>query len=162
MTEPQGIEIPIFRFLCPDCDKTFSIIPSFVEKRHQMALDIKEKIIRKREEGATLSEVERTTTPLPGGQYSVKTIRRWTKVWNERLGRLQAEVWHFLLARLPHICFPKGGAGSLWLVFFELWEQIRQKFKDWGNVCFLHYLNRLEIAVAVAAQTCNPTKDVHR
>jgi hypothetical protein len=151
MTEPQGIEIPIFRFLCPDCDRTFSIIPSFVEKHHQMALDIKEKVIRKREEGATLPEVERSTIPLPGGQYSVKTIRRWTKVWNERLDRLQAEVWRWLLARLPHICFSKGGAGSLWLVFFELWEPVRVKFIDWRDIGFLHYLNRLLISMAVAA-----------
>jgi hypothetical protein len=66
------------------------------------------------------------------------------------------------LAHFPHLCFPKGGAGSLWLVFFELWEQIRQKFNDWSSIHFLHFLNRLAISVAVTAQTSNPTKDVRQ
>jgi hypothetical protein len=160
--EPQGIEIPIFRFLCPGCDNTFSIIPSFVEKHHQMALDIKEEVIRERAGGATIANIERATTMLPGGRYSAKTIRRWLKVWDERLLLLQVAVWNWLLAHIPHLCLPKGGNCSLWQVFFELWEQIRQKINDWSNIRFLHFLNRLSIAMAVTEQSMAPTKDVHQ
>jgi transposase-like protein len=158
---PDGIEIPIFRFYCPFCKKTFSIIPTFVEKHHQTALDIKEEVIQCHEAGTGFPEVAKRTAMLPGGRYSAKTIWRWTKRWNERLTKLQPKIWNWLLSRFPHLHFPKGGDGSLWLILLKLWTQIQQEMIDWRRIRFLHFLNCLSLPIAVTVGPNHPIKNVH-
>ena len=143
LDEPDGIEIPIFRFYCRLCEHSFSIIPSFVEKHHQMALDIKEEVIKKHEEGVSLPEVAKTTIALPGGAFSEKTLWRWTRHWNDRLRKLEDEIWSWLISRLPYICLPTSVIKSLWLILFDLWPKVRQKLPDWRDIHLLHFLNRL-------------------
>lgn len=136
--------IPVFRFYCPlpTCKKTVCIIPSFIQKHQQVALDIQEEIIQSQDEGESLAALSKKTGSLPGGSYSEKTLWRWTKGWKVRLDGFEGKVWEWILVRFPHLSLLEGQTFSKWKWFFKLWEQIQKRQTEFKNVPFLHWFHR--------------------
>lgn len=154
----EEIVIPIFRFLCTQCRKTMSVIPSFVERHHQVAVEIKEELILRREEGESIAEIASKSNVYPGGPYSEKTLWRWTVRWNERLKIHEGQVWSYLLQRCPMPSLPRERT-SLWQALFVSWRRFKQM--DEPSVGLLQHLYRLARSIALAGRFPHPTEDVH-
>jgi hypothetical protein len=156
--------IPIYRFYCPLCESASSVIPDFVEKHHQVDLEMKEQIIEQNENGTSLADLAEQSDVLPGGPYSEKTFWRWTVTWDKRLHQVQPRLWIWLLERLPHFHLWKGQArpGSDWGWFLKLWKHARLLLPTMNSIGFLHFLNRFSRSMALAVEVQNPTKDGHR
>lgn len=140
--------IPIFRFYCPNpqCKKTVSLIPTFVKKHQQVALNIQEQVVQAQDHGDSLANIAEGSGSFPGGPYSEKSLWRWTKGWKERLDRFEDKVWEWLLKRCPHLSLPEGSIHSNWEWFFKVWQQVQQHLPDCMNLHFLHWLHRFSQA----------------
>lgn len=155
--------IPIFRFLCPDCAKTTNVIQDFVEKYHQVALDVKEQVMTNHEKGDSYETIEKTTDKIPSGPYSNTTIRRWIIRWKERLEKVQPVFWEWIFMRTPHVRLPLGEANTRipWDNYLIIWQQVRM-LPAWKEISFLHGILRFSLSLTVSLDNENPTKDVRR
>lgn len=166
ITLEASYEIPIYMFYCPvpNCNRAFALIPDFVEKHHQVAIDIKQRIIEQNEEGSSLADIAVESETLPGGPYSEKTLWRWEKRWDDRLVHGQPMIWTWLLRRLPHFHLLKGQARphTDWQWFLGLWKQVQSHLLDTSHLRFLHFLHRLSRSLTVSFMVENPKIDVHR
>lgn len=146
ITLEETRDIPIYQFYCPlpECGGTFGLIPDFVEKHHQVALDVKEAVIRQHEQGVSLAQIASQSDTLPSGPYSEKTLWRWTSVWRERLVQTASYLWSWILALLPHmeLWSEQARKRSLWGGFFELWELAKSKLRQYSDIRFVHLLHR--------------------
>jgi hypothetical protein len=135
--------IPIYRFYCPlpQCKKTMSLIPTFVQKHQQVALDIQEQVIQAQDEGVTLLDLAKKTESVSGGAYSEKALWRWTTTWRNRLSRGESQIWEWMLRRLPHLVLPQGRVFSRWGWFIQGWKQVQEHLPEWRNFSFLHGLH---------------------
>ncbi|MNQ69210.1 hypothetical protein D3C85_837950 [compost metagenome] len=149
-------ELPIYLFHCPltECKSTFSLIPDFVEKHHQVALDLKEVVIRKHDQGTSLAQLASDSTSLPSGPYSEKTFWRWTSVWKERLEHTAAHIWSWILTLLPHmeLWSEQARRRSLWGGFFELWGLAQHRLPQYNRTRFVHLLHRHVRSLALAVR----------
>jgi hypothetical protein len=164
ITSIASYVIPIYRFYCPLCKSALSVIPDFVEKHHQVNLEMKEQIIELNENGTSLADLAEQSHALPAGPYSEKTLWRWKTTWDEQLDQVQPRLWDWLLNRIPHFHLSKGQdrARSNMEWFLKLWRQVRLQFPPLNSIGFLHFLNRFSRSMALAVKINNPTKDVHR
>jgi len=116
----EALQLPVYRFMCPDCRKTMSLLPAFVEPHHQSAIDVKEAALRAAAEGCSLAEIAEASKNYAGGGYNEKTIQRWRQTWNRRLAAHEERLW----AALFHLGFdselPRERLGS-WLLLFKAW-----------------------------------------
>lgn len=112
--------MPVHRFLCPDCRKTMSLLPAFVEPHHQSAVDVKEAVVRAAAEGCSLPEIAEASEAYAGGGYSEKTIRRWRKTWNRRRGAHEERIWAILFHLGLDTELPRERRGG-WLSLFAAW-----------------------------------------
>lgn len=139
-------EIPIYQFYCPlpECGGTISLIPDFVEKHHQVALDVKETVIRQHDQGASVAQLASHSDMLPCGPYSEKTLWRWTSIWKERLEETSPALWSWLLALLPHLELwqEQTRQRSLWGGFFEVWDTTRPQLRHVADIRLVHLLHR--------------------
>lgn len=158
-TLEEECTIPIFRFYCPlpTCRKTICMIPTFIQKHQQVALDVQEQIIQSQDEGESLANLSKKTESLPGGAYSEKTLWRWTKGWKERLDEFEGEVWKWLLERCPHLSLPEGSIHSNWEWFSKVWKEIQQQLLEVKNMSFLHWFYRFSQALTWRRNEKNPT-----
>jgi hypothetical protein len=135
-----------------------SVIPSFVERNHQVAIEVKEDLIRQHEESQSLAEIASKSKVYPGGPYSEKTLWRWTVRWNERLKIHEGQAWSYLLQRCPSPPLPRERK-SLWQALFQGWDQRKRLGEQ--PVGLLQHLYRLVQSMALAERVRNPTEDVH-
>ena len=131
--------IPIFRFRCPQCGKTTSVLPAFLLPKQQTAVDIQEEVVRGETDGASRQTMAQRSAAWPGGPWSVRTIRRWCRRWNDRLSRLEDRLAVWLLSRYPQMALPRKRASG-WSLWFACWERLRQSAQE-GTL--LYRLNRL-------------------
>lgn len=126
-SELCAFHIPIFRRYCPDCDKTFSYIPSFIKpyarflnsyRLDRFQSHVLDQISIRKTVGS-LSTV--SITPI-----SITTFRRWLK----RLRTVATDVNKFLIQRLlglqPSLSPPSGRVTDLIFLLqraiqFHLW-----------------------------------------
>lgn len=165
ITMEDTFEVPIYLFYCPlpECKCTFGLIPDFVEKHHQIALDVKEEIISKQDQGMSLARLAEDSVTLPSGPYSEKTLWRWTCVWRERLEHTAYHLWSWILALLPHmeLWSEQARRRSLWGGFFELWGLAKPQLRQYSDICFVHLLHRHVRSLALRYGALHPKKDVH-
>jgi len=121
-TRMQRWTVPVLRFRCPDCNKTMSLPPDFVESHHQTAVDVKEEMIRQRCENRSLTEIAEETLSATGGSYAEKTLWRWLRTWENRLARQEARLWSRLLRRGLDEPLPRERK-SVWDALFAIWPQ---------------------------------------
>lgn len=121
-TRMQRWTIPVLRFRCPDCNKTMSLPPDFVEPHHQTAVDVKEEVIRQSCEERSLTAIARGPLSAAGGHYSEKTLWRWLQTWENRRARQEARLWSLLLFRGLDEPLPRERK-SAWAALFAIWPQ---------------------------------------
>lgn len=121
-TRMQRWTIPVLRFRCPDCNKTLSLPPDFVEPHHQTAVDVKEEVIRQSCEQRCLAEIAEEPLSATGGSYAEKTLWRWLRTWENRRARQEAGLWSLLLCRGLDEPLPRERK-SAWAALFAIWPQ---------------------------------------
>ena len=75
----QSFRIPIMRRRCPDCNKTFSLMPSFSFSWARFANHIYEFLVRWLLAGVPISKLAEWLTSSSVSVISLKTLYRWKK-----------------------------------------------------------------------------------
>ena len=147
----ECVVIPIFRFRCPRCGGTTSVVPTFLQPKQQTAVDIQETVVQGEVCGATRQTMAQRSAAWPGGPWSVRTIRRWCRRWSERLARLEGTLAAWILSRHPAMTLPRKRASG-WPAWFIWWERLRREGDEYLSL--LHRLNRLDRPLALTVPTC--------
>jgi transposase-like protein len=89
-TKRETIWIPIYRWLCPDCRTTVSLLPDFLVPWARFTTWVREaSVARKRQERSFRSIAETITLPSIG--LSTATVKRW---WKQHLVKAaSAALW---------------------------------------------------------------------
>lgn len=138
----EAVIIPIYRFKCYACKGcTVSLIPSFLGAHQQAIWDAQEEIIRQNENGNSLEKVAERWKPSFVA-FSVKTLWRWKKQWDQQLQEQESRIWAQLIDLIPHVTLPVGSQKPQrrWLWLFSLWEQFNSRHPQ--SFGLLHWLYR--------------------
>lgn len=122
-TVTEALQVPIYRFLCPCCRHTMSLLPSFIEAHHQAATDIKETVVREHADDQSQAHIASQTQRLPGGAWSEKTIRSWIRRWTERRSAMEARLWRWGLHHAPSAALPRERLSD-WRALFSWWPSL--------------------------------------
>jgi len=149
--------IVIYRFKCPilECQKTTSLLPSFVDEHHQVAWGIKDEVIRRQSSGIALVNVAENLE-TPAGKFSEKTLWRWSRAFREDMGEdvqeFLSKEWTFVLEQLPHMVLPVGESkpDREWAWLFRAWDQVREFLPERFGLGILEWLYRTKRSLAVA------------
>lgn len=150
-TFEEAFEILIFRFKCKTCEKTFGLLPSFVERYQSAAVEVKEQVVSEMDGGIPLRIVAEQLE-LPTQPYSEKSLWRWKKKWDRLLEGLEPVFWQIILSYVPHLYMPRGRQSprSSWGWLFLTWDAARERFTDNPKVGCLQWLVHLARLQAVA------------
>lgn len=154
--------ISIYRFKCTECGKTTSLLPIFVKEHHQVAWEVKEKVVRQQLAGISLVRIAEDLV-TSAGKLSEKTLWRWSKAIREDLRDSSSNVWMTILERLPHLAIPVGPSkpDQEWVWLFRTWDQMRARIPQYRFRGFLAWFYQIKLSRAVAGSSLNPTKAVH-
>lgn len=149
--------IVIYRFKCPilECQKTTSLLPSFVAEHHQVAWEIKDEVIRQQSSGIALANVAETLK-TSAGKFSEKTLWRWSRAFREDMGadvqEFLSKEWQFVLQKLPHMILPVGESkpNREWAWLFRAWDQVRAFSPERFGLGILEWLYRTKRSLAMA------------
>jgi transposase-like protein len=96
------ILIWIFRLYCPECKKTFSLIPSFLKPRYSILMSVFEEIIfSKVILHKTYVEITQTFSERILGGISLKTLYRYIKKIRKACKEIVVPLESFLCSYLP-------------------------------------------------------------
>lgn len=86
----EYLRIPIYRWLCPKCGTTVSLLPDFLAPWARCATWIREGAIKRKQRGHSFRRIAETViSPRIG--LSPRTIKRW---WRQQLARAaDASLW---------------------------------------------------------------------
>lgn len=87
----EYLRIPIYRWLCPKCGTTVSLLPDFLVPWARCATWIREGAIRRKHRGQSFRRIAETVISPRIGGLSPRTIKRW---WHGQLARAaNASLW---------------------------------------------------------------------
>jgi len=128
VTSRKVYRIPIYRWKCPGCGATVSVLPDFLAPYAQFVSLVREGAVRRRLGGLTVKEIAIRACSAPAGGLSLRSVYRWlakarlkatdwTTVLSDRLLRMQPGAdlfrlsphWQGLDATLKALC----GLGDL-------------------------------------------------
>jgi hypothetical protein len=153
-TLTERILLPVFRFLCPDCKRTMSVLPLFAEPYHQDAVEVKEEVITSAETGESTPALAARSIRFAGGPYSEKTIRRWLCTWRQRFIRHQDRLWALFLQAGLDEELPRERTSDI-LALSAAWNSSPDGL---GLFSTLLHLDR---SVSVAVSRIHPTEVRH-
>lgn len=97
-TKYQCILIPIYRWYCPICGKSLSLLPAFLIPWARVVTTSREAAFKQRRNGISFKKIsQRVVSPSIGG-ISAVTIKRWWKRYLAQIGRVS--IW--IAGRLIH------------------------------------------------------------
>lgn len=146
----QVIALTIFRFLCPDCRATSSVLPSFAEPHHQTGVDVKEAIVISHEAGESLSRLAEESSAYAGGGYAEKTLRRWRRAWALRREAHEPKLLSLLIQRGIDAPLPRE-RHSPWVALQMVWQLAKHP----GSLFAV--LLRLDRSATLTASDKSPT-----
>jgi len=128
VTRRQVYRVPIYRWKCPCCGATVSVLPDFLAPYAQFVSLVREGAVRRRLCGSTVAEIAASACCAAAGGLSLRSVYRWlakarqkatdwTAVLTDRLLRMQPGAdlfrlsphWQGLDATLKALC----GLGDL-------------------------------------------------
>lgn len=94
--------LPVYRYLCPQCRKTFSLLPAFIRPYAHFGLSVREAAARMLSRGEKVDAVtERLCQSPKAGGISGRTLRRWLQGWRRRARTLTQLVIEGILRLAP-------------------------------------------------------------
>lgn len=98
-TKYQCIRIPIYRWYCPVCGKTVSLIPDFLIPWARVVTASREAAFKRRKKGISFKKISKSIVSPSIGGISATTIKRW---WNRYLAQVdRTSIW--VAGRLIHL-----------------------------------------------------------
>jgi Domain of unknown function (DUF6431) len=83
----KSYRIPVLRYRCPSCDKTFTLVPSFVAPFQSYANGLRELVGRWLLEGIPLAHILEFLCGIGGiPVVSLRSLYRWKRRFKERFG----------------------------------------------------------------------------
>lgn len=133
--------ISAFRFQCPICLKTTSVLPSFIGRYERCTWDVQEDVLQAVDEGSSCEQSGEKISP-PTGPLSSLTVWRWTKKWRIRMNDLEPQFWSYVIQRNPFLKIPRGRdrPTTQFALFRQTWSQMTSTCM---NVRLLHALFRI-------------------
>lgn len=90
VTKHEVILIPIYRWYCPACNKTISLLPEFLIPWARYATWVREAALKRKRKGFPWRQIAESTT-TSSVRYSFRTLKRW---WARHLHRAaNAALW---------------------------------------------------------------------
>ena len=94
--------LPVYRYLCPQCRKTFSLLPAFVRPYGHFGLPVREAAARMLSRGEKVDALsERLCQSPKTGGISGRTLRRWLQGWRRKAQALTESVIERILYLAP-------------------------------------------------------------
>jgi hypothetical protein len=84
VTKHQTFRIPIYRWYCPECGQTLSVLPDFLVPGVHFVISVREAALKRKEQGAGFGSIAAEIVSGAAGNVSPKTVKRW---WNRHLQR---------------------------------------------------------------------------
>lgn len=81
----EHIHIPIYRWLCPDCGTTVSLLPDFLIPWARFTTWVRESAVVRKRKGQSFRNIAATVASGKIG-LSVDTVKRWWRRWIRRVG----------------------------------------------------------------------------
>jgi hypothetical protein len=145
LTLTEAIPLTIFRFLCPDCRTTCSVLPAFAQPHHQAGAEVKEAIMVASEEGTSLSKLAETSRTFAGGGYTEKTLRRWRKDWLKRREAHEPALWAMMIQSGMDAALPRERQ-SAWKALQAAWQQAFHPDSLFTGLLRLGRLSRMAVS----------------
>lgn len=133
--------IPVFRFQCPLCLKTVSVLPSFIGRYERCTWDVQEDVLVAVDEASSYEQAAEQVAP-PIGPLSSRTVWRWVVRWRGWVQDVEAHFWKWLIERTPTLDIPRGRdrPKTQLALFQRVWRQVASMS---ANVRLFHTLFRL-------------------
>jgi transposase-like protein len=94
--------LPVYRYLCPRCGKTFSLLPAFVRPYSHFGLCVWEAAARTLASGGKVDALaDRLCRSGSAGGVSARTLRRRLNIWRQRARALTESVIERILHLAP-------------------------------------------------------------
>lgn len=95
-------QIPIYRWLCPSCRRTVSVVPDFLRPYAHFVSGLRERAVRRRLHGGRpWRELVRAVSSEAVGLVSEKTLRRWVPRARQLAGTWSTHLTEWLLRVAP-------------------------------------------------------------
>lgn len=84
-------KLPIYRWRCPECGQTLSVLPDFLVPWGHFATQVREAAMKRKERGESFEQIAKGLVSVRAGGVSSETIKRW---WTRHLHKVgEAAQW---------------------------------------------------------------------
>jgi hypothetical protein len=91
VTKRRQFRVPIYRWRCPLCGKTVSVLPDFLSSRARFVTPVREATIKPRQLGQSFAKIAGGVASASIGGIHPKTVKRW---WLRHLAKApDAALW---------------------------------------------------------------------
>lgn len=91
VTKHQQFRIPIYRWCCPECGQTLSILPDFLVPWGHFVTPVREAALKRKAQGSGFGRVAQGVVSAKAGGVCPRTIKRW---WNRHFHKASdASQW---------------------------------------------------------------------
>jgi len=91
VTKRRQFELPIYRWRCPVCGRTVSVLPDFLVPRGHFVTPVREAAIKRRQLGQSFKQIAKGVASAAIGCVHPKTVKRW---WMRHLAKAgDAALW---------------------------------------------------------------------
>lgn len=106
VTSRKVYRVPIYRWRCPGCGRTVSVLPDFLVPYAQFVSLVREGVMRRRLRGLALAGIANRTYGGAVSGLSVRTVARWlAKVWQDAVGWTKVLAERLLFMRPDYDLF---------------------------------------------------------
>lgn len=78
--------LPIYRWCCPNCGQTLSVLPDFITPWGHFAVPVREAALKRKQLGKSYRCVAENLVSIKAGNVSIRTLRRWWKCHLSKAG----------------------------------------------------------------------------
>lgn len=110
VTNRKVHQIPIYRWRCSTCKRTFSVLPDFLIPYAQFVSLVREGVLRRRARGQTTGEIAMRTCKAGAGGLSTRTVARWLARMREVASEWAKVLARRLLSLAPGVEIFSGGS----------------------------------------------------
>jgi hypothetical protein len=84
VTKHRQYELPIYRWRCPICGRTVSVLPDFLAPWGHFVIPVREAAMKRRQLGQSFRKIARGVASAAIGGIHPKTVKRW---WTRHLAK---------------------------------------------------------------------------
>ncbi|MCL6558203.1 MAG: DUF6431 domain-containing protein [Firmicutes bacterium] len=91
VTKRRQFKLPIYRWRCPVCGQTVSVLPDFLVSRGHFVTQVREAALKRRQLGQSFKQIAKGVASAAVGCIHEKTVKRW---WTRHLAKAgDAALW---------------------------------------------------------------------